>query len=166
VLYEKDSDSLGKKFRREIARTSWVRTSERQSKELVMAFESPPKGDALWLETDNGDNPPVELDSFRLSFPVTRILFKAKADDDLMLYYGQPEASAPRYDLSLVAGQLMAAEKFPGVLVAEEQLRAAPWSERKLPGANGVLFWGILAVVVMGLLFVMARLLPKSSIES
>jgi len=56
----------------------------------------------------------------------------------------------------------LAAEKFPAVLVAEEQLRAAPWSERKRPGTGGVWFWGVLAAVVAGLLFIIARLLPKS----
>ena len=162
-MVELDTDSRGEKFRREIGHASWVRTSERQSRELVINFNAPPGTDSLWLETNNGDNPPVELDDFRLFHPVTRILFKAKADDDLMLYYGQPAANAPRYDLSLVAGQLLAAEKNPATLVAEEQLRAAPWSERKLPGTGGVLFWGILAVVVVGLLVVIARLLPKAS---
>jgi hypothetical protein len=163
VVVEMANNARGEKYRREIGRASWVRTSERQGRELVINCDTAPDGDSLWLETSNGDNPPVELENFRLFHPVTRILFKARADDDLLLYYGQPEANAPRYDLSLVAGQLLTAEKFPAVLVAEEQLRAAPWSDRRLPGTGGVLFWGILAVVVVGLLFVIARLLPKSN---
>jgi hypothetical protein len=162
VLYETASDERGEKFQREIGRVSWVRTSERQGRERVLNFETTPVGDVLWLETNNGDNAPVELDHFRVFHPVTRMLFKAEVDDDLMLYYGQPKAGAPRYDLSLVAGQLLAAEKNPVTLVAEEQLRAAPWSERELPGTGGVLLWGILAVVVVGLLLVIAWLLPKS----
>ena len=89
--------------------------------------------------------------------------FKGRADDDLMLYYGQPDASPPRYDLSLVAGQLLSAQRHPATLVAEEQLRSAPWSETRLPGTGGVLFWSILGMVVIGLLVVIARLLPKSS---
>lgn len=163
IVVEFVADARGEKFRRELGRATWVRTSERASRELVIPLERAPETDALWLETRNGDNPPVELENFRLYHPVTRILFKGNADDDLLLYYGQPEASAPRYDVNLVAGQLLAAERHVATLVAEEQLRAAPRSERRLPGSGGVLFWGILAVVVIGLLFVIARLLPKSS---
>jgi hypothetical protein len=34
-----------------------------------------------------------------------------------------------------------------------------------MPRSGGILFWGILAVVVIGLLAVIARLLPKSATE-
>jgi hypothetical protein len=89
-------------------------------------------------------------------------LFKAKPDDQLFLYYGNPRVSSPSYDLSLVAGQLLAAEKNVPSLFAEEQLRNSSWYGDQMAGQGGVLFWGILALVVVVLLFIISRLLPKS----
>jgi hypothetical protein len=65
--------------------------------------------------------------------------------------------------LSLVAGELLAADKSTAKLADEEQLKKTSWAESQTPGSGGIIFWGILAVVVVGLLFVIARLLPKSS---
>ena len=118
--------------------------------------------DTLILETENGDNPPVELEKFTAFYPATRILFKAKADDELFLYYGNPRASSPRYDLSLVANQLLAADKKTASLDGEQQLKKSSWRENEVPGQGGIVFWGILAVVVIGLLVIISRLLPKS----
>ena len=39
------------------------------------------------------------------------------------------QVASPRYDLSLVAGQLLAATKSPASLAAEEQLRKSSWAE-------------------------------------
>jgi len=116
----------------------------------------------MFLETENGDNPPIELIRFTAVYPVTRLLFKAKPDDELFLYYGNPRVSPPRYDLSLVAGQLLVADKKIAPLSAEQQLKKPSWQEYQVPGKGGVLFWGILAVVVVVLLIIISRLLPKS----
>jgi hypothetical protein len=129
---------------------------------MVLTFASPLQSDTLILETHNGDNPPLELENFRLFHPVTRLLFKARANDDLQLYYGNPRVAAPRYDLSLVSGQLLVAEKSIATLVAQQQLKKSSWAEGRTPGKGGVVFWGILALVVVGLLVVISRLLPKS----
>ena len=90
---------------------SWTQTPERKSKEFSLTLDSAPQSDTLFLETENGDNPPIELEKFTAFYPATRMLFKAKADDRLFLYYGNPRASPPSYDLSLVAGELLAADK-------------------------------------------------------
>ena len=96
-------------------------------------------------------------------YPATRVLFKAAADEKLFFYYGNPRVSSPSYDLSLVAGELLAADKSPATLAAAEQLKKSSWAESRTPGTGGVVFWGILAIVGIGLLFIIARLLPKTS---
>ena len=121
----------------------------------------PPRTDTLILETDNGDNPPLILDQFQLFYPATRVLFKTSSGEGLALFYGNPEAAAPQYDLSLVAGQLLAARKSKAALASEERLKAAPWVERHPPGQLSVLFWAVLALVVVALLLIISRLLPK-----
>ncbi len=117
------------------------------------------------MEIQNGDNPPIELKDFQMFYPVTRLLFKTQTGDELLLYYGNPEASAPRYDLSLVAGQILAADKSSASLGAEMQLKQGSWNERQPTGRAGVFFWGALALVVVVLLALISRLLPKSPEE-
>jgi uncharacterized protein DUF3999 len=161
-LYEELTDERGDKYRHVLGGATWTQIPESQSKEFTLTLDSTLQSDTLFLETDNGDNPPIELEKFTAFYPVTRILFKAKPDDQFFLYYGNPRVSSPSYDLSLVAGQLLAAEKNVASLFAEEQLRNSSWYGDQMPGQGGVLFWGILALVVAVLLFIISRLLPKS----
>jgi hypothetical protein len=162
-LYEELADDRGDEYQHPLGSVSWTQTPERKSNEFALALDSTPQNDTLFLETENGDNPPIELEKFTAVYPATRVLFKAKADDELFLYYGNPRVSPPRYDLSLVAGQLLAADKRIASLSAEQQLKKPSWQEYEVPGKGGVLFWGILAVVVVVLLIIISRLLPKSS---
>jgi hypothetical protein len=140
-----------------------VQTPNRPGKEFVLTFDSRPQSDTLILETRNGDNPAVELEKFQVFYAVTRVLFKAEPGNELFLYYGNPQASPPRYDLSLVAGQLLAADKSSAALADGEQLKKSSWAEGRTPGKGGVLFWGILALVVVALLVIISRLLPKAA---
>ena len=162
TLAVEETDDRGFTFYRQLGSGTWTQTPDRKTKEFSLPFNSVARSDTLILETENGDNPPVELEKFTAFYPATRILFKAKADDQLFLYYGNPRASSPQYDLSLVAGQLLAADKKTASLAGEQQLQKSSWRENEAPGQGGIVFWGILAVVVIGLLVIISRLLPKS----
>ena len=160
-LYEERADSRGDKYRHQLGNASWTQTPERKSKEFALNFDSPPQGGKFYLETENGDNPPIELEKFTAHYPATRILFRARPEDDLLLFYGNPRVSPPRYDLSLVASELFSADKRIASLSGEQQLKESSWREREVPGKGGGVFWGILAVVVVVLLVVISQLLPK-----
>jgi hypothetical protein len=160
-LYEEVADERGSLYRHALGSASWQQTPERKSKDFALMLESAPQSDTLILETGNGDNPPIELEQFQMDYPATRVLFQGKPGDEMFLYYGNPRVAPPHYDLSLVAGQLLAAEKNVASLSAEEPLRTSARGENLGPGAGGVLFWGILAAVVVALLLIIARLLPK-----
>jgi hypothetical protein len=161
TLYEDLSDDRGETYRRTLIGGLWVQTPSRTSKEFTLTLDSAPRSDTLVLETHNGDNPPIELEAFQAFYPATRVLFKAQPADELLLYYGNPQTPSPRYDLSLVAGQLLAADQAEAALAAEEQLKNS-WGDGHRPGKGGVIFWGILAVVVAVLLIIISRLLPQS----
>jgi hypothetical protein len=161
-LYEELADDRGNTYRHDLGGATWTQTPESRSKEFTLTVNGALRSDTLYLETGNGDNPPIELEKFQAFYPATRILFKAKPGDALFLYYGNPHVPRPSYDLSLVADQLLAAPKTGAPLSAEEQLKKSTWRENQAPGQGGVLFWGILAVVVIVLLIIIARLLPKS----
>jgi hypothetical protein len=161
-LAVEETDERGNTFYRQLGSGTWTQTPDRKTGEFSLPLDSVARSDTLILETENGDNPPIELEKFTAFYPATRLLFKAKADDRLYLYYGNPRVSPPSYDLSLVAGELLAADKAAGTLGAEEQLKKSSWAESQSPGTGGIVFWGILAVVVIGLLVIISRLLPKS----
>lgn len=161
-LYEERSDERGQPFRRSLASAHWIQTPDGKSREFTLALDNVRPGDTLFLETRNGDNPAIALEAFQVFYPVTRALFKASPGDVLFLYFGNPKVAAPSYDLSLVAGQFLTAEKSPAALAPAEQLQKASWSEIHPPGTGGFVLWGILALVVVVLLFVVARLLPKA----
>jgi hypothetical protein len=162
TLYEELADERGEKYRHNLGGAAWVQKPDRKSREFFLTLDGPPQSDTLFLETHNGDNPPVELEKFQIFYPATRVLFKAKSDDAVFLYYGNPRVAAPHYDLSLVAGQLLSADRIIATPAAEQQLRKSSWREHEIPGKGGVVFWGILALVVVVLLVVISRLLPKS----
>ena len=161
VLYEELASDTGDKYRHVLSETTWTRTPNLNTKEFVLPLQTPPQSDTLFLETQNGDNPAIELDKFAAFYPATRILFKASASDDLFLYYGNAETTAPHYDLSLVAGDLLAADKGVASLGPQEQLKYSAHAHQ-IAGKTGVMFWGILALVVVVLLVIISKLLPKS----
>jgi hypothetical protein len=164
TLYEELTDERGAKYSRILGQAAWTHTPEQPSRRLSLVFTALPEGDTLFLETDNGDNQPLALQDFQLLYPAHRILFKTATPGDLHLYYGNHRVSAPRYDLSLVADQLLTAEKLTATLGPEQQLLKASWREQfGSTGRAGVIFWAVLVAVVVGLLAVIVRLLPKGA---
>jgi hypothetical protein len=162
TLFEELADERGEKYRHNLGGATWVQKPDRKSRDFFLTLDGPLQSDTLFLETHNGDNPPIALEKFQLFYPATRVLFKAGLDDELFLYYGNPRVASPRYDLSLVAGQLLSADKTIAAPGTEQQLRKSSWREHEIPGKGGVVFWGILALVVVVLLVIISRLLPKS----
>jgi hypothetical protein len=91
------------------------------------------------------------------------LVFKAGRGDDLYLYYGNPDTGAPRYDLSLVTSELRAAQKLTARLSPGEVLKKESGWTAPDEGKTKVLFWGVLVLVVGGLLVIITRLLPQTS---
>jgi hypothetical protein len=162
ILHEADR---GEEYQQMLARGKWTKTPAPASKKFTFTLHPPPLTDTLILETQNGDNPPIQLDRFQFVYSAPSILFEAKAGDELFLYYGNSSVSAPHYDLSLVAAQLRAVDKSAAALGSEERLNQATYRAPKASGRGGAMFWGILALVVVALLLVIARLLPKSDAQ-
>jgi len=139
--------------------TRWVRTPRDPSSALVLLLSGRPTTADLMLEMDNGDNPGIALDDFQCEFATVRLLFRAPIAPDTFLYYGNSQATAPSYDLALVAPQLRVAARVEASLGNEEQLRP-PAGQMTSPYAW--LFWVVLAAVAAVLLIVIVRMLPKN----
>jgi hypothetical protein len=163
-LWEQVTDERGDKFASELGRATWDQTPNAPKRDLVIELNARPQSDTLFLETDNGDNPAIELRDFRSYYPVTRVVFKATPDpaQPVWLYYGNLDATAPRYDLTLVAAELLKAERGTVTAGPEENLSPkAPFVGQTLTGSTRYIFWGALALVVIVLLAIMSRFLPK-----
>jgi hypothetical protein len=161
MLYENVIDDRGNTQRRMLSEALWTQTPDQATREFELDVNGRVQGETLILEADNGDNPPIELSGFKAYYPVTRILFKAGPGEQVFLYYGNGRAAPPHYDLALVAGQFHETPMGAATLGAPEQLRKVP--ARGVGGRGGPIFWGILGLVVVVLLAIIARLLPKQT---
>ena len=161
-FWEELTDERGDQYPSELAQTTWRRVLNQPAGGLAVAFAAPPKTDTILIETDNGDNPPIELHDFLGHYPATRIIFASPKSQSVTLYYGNEEAAAPRYDAKLIAVQLLRAERTPAALGSQEILRPERIAET-LTGSARYIFWGVLGIVVVALLVLISRLLPKTT---
>ncbi len=160
-LWEERTDALGDIRAVRLGAAQWARTLGKERQELILE-SSAPETDTLLLEIENGDNPPLEFVNFRVYYRATRLIFKASAGSETYLYYGNRLASAPRYDITLVARELLASEKNRAALARAEPLRGDLREQAgSLAGRAGWIFFTALAAVVVALLVLIVRLLPK-----
>jgi hypothetical protein len=161
-LYEEAADERGVVRQRLLSQSRWSRNLNEKEAQLVLSLSARPTGERLLLEIENGDNPPLEVESFQVWYAGTRLLFKAPdSGAEIFLYYGNPKADGLKYDLDLIASQLLAAEKGEVAVGPEEVLRKSSWTDAgRISGSAGVIFWIALVLVVAALLFIIARLLP------
>lgn len=162
-VFELLKNQQGESYERAIARQTWTHTPTEKPQPLVISLSDRMQTDALWIETDNGDNPPIALVRVQAFFPVIRLLCKTTGTEPVELIYGNDAATAPRYDASLITGQLLNAERSPAKLGEVQTIVATTSMLQKIPG--GVILWVVLAVVVVLLLVVVAKLLPKSNTQ-
>jgi Protein of unknown function (DUF3999) len=159
-VFEKRVAQDGSRFEYTLVTGQWSRTPEPGVPEnRVFSLQDRMRTDTLWVETDNGDNPAIALGTVRVVYPVVRLVFKVAETGGYTLAYGNMSANAPRYDLSLVSSRLLTSARNTAHPGAEEQSTAA---RNPFAGINGgYIFWGALALVVVVLLVVVAKLLPK-----
>jgi len=164
-LWEEATDDRGDNFARELGHATWKKVPGETMREFAIHLGAAPGSGTLFLETDNGDNPTIKLHDFRGHYPVSRIVFKTASDSaqPIWIYYGNPDAASPRYDVALIADQLFRAERAPATLGRQENMDSK--TERviqTLSGSTLYVFWGVLGVVVGVLLLLISRLLPKT----
>jgi hypothetical protein len=165
-LWEESTDYRGDKFPRKLGHATWKKVPGEATREFAIPLNAAPVSDTLFLETDNGDNPAINLGDFRGHYPVSKVIFKTTSDSaqPIWIYYGNPDALSPRYDVALIADQLLRAERVPATLGQQENMHSKTERIiRTLSGSSLYIFWGILALVVIVLLLLISRLLPKAA---
>jgi hypothetical protein len=159
-IWEELTDERGDKYPAELAQATWRRVPNQTMGQLAASFERPSRSDTILIETDNADNPPIELHEFRGYYPTTRVIFASTRLQPIALYYGNDEAGTPRYDAKLMAAQLLRSERTAAALGPQETLKSERVTET-LSGSARYIFWGVLGIVVAALLLLISRLLPK-----
>ena len=160
-IFEKLTNQESGAYELTLASGNWSRTPEPGVPETrVFEIDGRTHTDTLWIETNDGDNPAIALDAVQAIYPVARMIFKTAEPGNVILAYGNPLANAPRYDLSLVAVKLLTAPRHPAKLDAGESTSGA--AKDLFAGlSGGPIFWAALGLVVVVLLVVVAKLLPK-----
>ena len=166
-LFEEQINVRGHKYKRDLGRATWQQTPGTPARQLAITLTQTPQTDTLFLETDNGDNPTIALSNVRFHYPVTRVIFKTVQDaNSLWLYYGNSNAYTPRYDLTLISAQLLCAERTTARVGNEEFTKPTrPVRGETTAAPAGILFWCVLAGVVVVLLVIISRLLPNRQNE-
>ena len=161
TIAEDRTDARGEKHRFVLGRTKWIRTPQQNPEKLVVNLEHFPVTDRLWLEVENSDKPLPELNVFTAWHSTARVLFRASDGSTPALYYGNAKAAPPRYDVDLVAPHIFSTTKVQAHLGPEEALKSILVSESLAVTKDKPRNWGLLALVVAALLFVLTRLIPK-----
>ncbi len=160
-VLETTVDSRGQPWPRLLGGASIVRHSASDPATFTIALQSRPQTAKLFVEIDHGDNAafaPVKADAF---YPVRRLRFRATETTGCELLHGNPTANAPRYDLQLAAPRLLAVVPNTATLVTDDGAVERTFRFDLGGPAARYAFWGALAVVVVVLIWLVAKLLPK-----
>jgi len=160
-LFEDVRDEFGVGRRTLVGQATWSRTPERPPERLELELDRGLRTDRLVLEVENGDNPPLDLGDVEATYAAPRLVFKAEPGPGVSLVYGNREAASPRYDLTLVAAELMSADRSAAALGAEAPESPASRPEDAMSGSGGLFFWGVLGLLTLVLLAVIVRLFPS-----
>jgi hypothetical protein len=143
-----------------LTRVAWAHADqERPAPALTVPL---PSADAkeLLVIVEEGDNTPLPLTAVRVLLPAYRLRLFRERGAALRLAYGRTDLTPPRYDLALLAPQLLG--------VAATEIAAGVEQPQRSAATTAVLvsprlFWAVLAVAVLVLLTMIVRLLKKET---
>lgn len=156
-------DELGNSWSEIIGATYWEK-SQGHDAFLTLNLGGKRMPQKIQLQTDHGDNPPITLENPHIRFAAPVMVAKLTGDAPLSLVYGNPQATAPEYDLRLVQQELMAEEPQPASL-GEEEMLGLDKREKMSVDTGSPWLWLALGGVVIALLVVVAKLLPKPDVQ-
>lgn len=137
-----------------VATTTWSHVDRDEAASALMLPLYRTDSTELWLSIDEGDNSALPITGVRLLLPSYRLRFYRPAGAALRLVYGRNDLAAPRYDLALLAPQVIGVEAQELTAAAESgsggRARTAFISQRT--------FWIFLCIAVLVLLGMIVKL--------
>jgi len=141
----------------------WESRGQRKT-DLRLSLRDLPKGTTgLRLVMPHGDNQPVTVSKIAAVYETPTLYFLANSPGQYLLYGGNPEAGAPRYDLSLVQSELFSALPVEAHMGQVQPIAGPGWG-RLISDAFQGRGWGlyvVLGLVTLVLIIVILRLFPK-----
>jgi hypothetical protein len=142
-----------------LAAGRWVHADQRSAAPaLTLPLPDFEATDVL-IVIEEGDNSPLPISEARLLLPSYRLRFFRGQNADLRLMYGRADLDAPRYDLALLAPQLLGA---PAQEIAAGEEQAGGATDSPLVGPR--LFWALLAGAIVALIALIVRLVRQDTI--
>jgi Protein of unknown function (DUF3999) len=138
-----------------IAAGTWRHADQQTSAPLLTLRIPSVDVTEVFLAVDEGDNAPLPVVAARLLLPSYRLRFFRPEKSELRVGYGRDDLAAPRYDLSLLAPQVMGAAARE-IAAAPERGGGSRSSEPSLISART--FWIFLGVAVLALLALIVKL--------
>ncbi len=160
-VWAKQKDHMGNEQRTYLGSALWTKQSSSKDNEFTLPLAMWNIPGEFFIETDNGDNPPIEIADVKLHYGVSSVVAKVTDSAPFALYYGNEEAYAPRYDLQLVREELLYAWQQQATLGNEEVLRAMKKESTDI-SAGSPWLWASLGVVIVALLWVVSKMLPAA----
>jgi hypothetical protein len=160
VTLVEESAGAGDRGQHRLDEASWRHANPDQDPPSVGLSLPSLRGRKILIRVDEGDNSPLPLASLRLLLPSYRLRF-FHPGAGLTLLLENPQAQAPRYDLTLLAPRLHGApakELELGAVLSSAGI-SPPLTESKV-------FWGVLVVAVVVLLAMLGRMLKKMPPEA
>ena len=141
-----------------LARSGWAHAdNDTAAGELTLPLSSVDAKDLL-LVIDEGDNTPLPVTAARLLLPAYRLRFFRERNAALRLVYGNVNLSPPRYDLALLAPEVLGVAATEITAAGEQPASTAA----SLPAVlSPRLFWAVLVAAVVVLLGLIVRLLKR-----
>jgi hypothetical protein len=144
-----------------------VEWTNRQAGEtsLETSLSGFPKGQMeIRLVMRHGDNKPIEIKKVEAGYTTQDMFFIAGQGGGYRLVGGNPEASAPSYDLALIRDHILTKEPVKISMDEIEMLKPPGWSST-ISHTFSEQGWGLYAVlglVTLILLIIIGRLFPKT----
>ena len=147
------------------AHHSWVHADEATPAPSI-TFIVPESiiGDRMLL-VEEGDNQPLPIEKATLLLPSNSIRLFRPADQPLRLLYGKDGVAPPRYDLQLLAPQVMG-RRAEEVTAGAEQHFTGTAAQRGVEMVPPVVFWSVLSLAVLVLVAMVARLMRRETSEA
>lgn len=158
-------DQYGKPIEITHSQTNWVmKLRENEDSRLHLPLSNNRLPESFYVTTLNGDNPPIIISAVDVVCAKPSVTFKRISSKPVFLYYGNPKAHTPNYDLQLIRHELASVVKQPGLTGNTETMIAGTHDKRPINTGSPWL-WIALGLVVITLLIVISKLLPAPAPE-
>jgi hypothetical protein len=144
-----------------ITTTQWSHADQDKPASPLTVSMRPLRKTEFFVIVDDGDNAPLQISGARILLPSYRLRLFRGAGAHLRVAYGRTDLVRPQYDLALLAPQVLGT---PATDVALDPERPAADSPTIAAVVSPRLFWGALAIAVIVLLALVARMLKKEAV--